>query len=150
MYTISAEQDIDATLDAVWAVQTDVRHWPDWNSHELDARLDGEFVAGTTGWSKPRGGPGASWLLTDATPPSATGGIEASWASRSALPGGALTGRRTFTRISDGTVRCAYEMRATGPFEVVFRWWFGPRIRRDMAVGFAELQAEVARRGAGS
>lgn len=138
MYTVSAEAIIDATAEEAWAVQTDVSAWPMWNSHEQAARIEGPFVAGTLGWSKPCGGPGAPWTLT-VDPPRM-------WASRSPLPYGELTGCRSFTPTEDGRLHCRYEMSARGPFALVFRVWFGPRIRRDMVLGFAEFEAEVRRR----
>ena len=139
MYRIEAEGVIDGTPEEAWAVQIDVAGWPSWNSHELAARLDGPFVPGTSGWTKPRGGPGAPWVLTEVDPPHA-------WSSRSPLPGGALTGRRQFTATAEGRLRCAAEMSATGPLELLFRLWFGRRIRADLHTGFAELEAEIARR----
>lgn len=139
MYEVSAAAVIEGTPEEAWAVQCDVAGWPSWNGHEEAARLDGPFAVGTHGWSKPRGGPGADWVLTEVDGPSA-------WGSRSSLPGGALTGRRTFAAVGDGKVACTATMRATGPLEILFRLWFGPRIRRDMVTGFAELESEMRRR----
>lgn len=48
--------------------QYDLRHRPlhrHHDPHEQEARVDGPFVAGGTGWSKPRGGPGTSWAITE-------------------------------------------------------------------------------------
>lgn len=40
----------------VWAIYLDVAGWPAWNSAVGDLRLDGGFVAGTTGTLTPPGG----------------------------------------------------------------------------------------------
>lgn len=139
MYEISTRAVITGTPEAAWSVQTDVAAWSAWNSHERASRLDGPFAAGTHGWSAPRGGPSAAWIITHADAPT-------SWSSRTALPGGALTEARTFTATPDGLLLCTDTMRVTGPLELLFRLWFGPRLRRDMAVTFRELEAEMARR----
>lgn len=141
MYEITESATIDGEVGAVWAVVTDVAGWPSWDPHEEAARLDGPFMTGTDGWSKPRGAPGASWTITAVEP-------EHLWSSACNLPGGALSGVNTFETIGDGTVRCTKSVRVTGPLVPLFRLWFGPRMRRDMRLTFAALQREVARRSA--
>src|SRR5438105_3924298 len=85
MYTIEAETVISGELAAVWRVATDVANWPSWDPHEQAARLDGPFAAGTTGWSKPNGGPATEWTITEVIP-------QQSWSSQCPLPGGVLRG----------------------------------------------------------
>ena len=133
MYAISAETIIDGDLDAVWAIATDVDRWASWDPHEQEARIDGAFAAGTTGWSKPRGGPGTIWTLTAVT-------HGRSWTSTCGLPGGGLSGENTFEPLPDGRIRCTRTVRVTGPLTPLFRLWFGPRIRRDMFVTWAALE----------
>src|SRR5215510_10708906 len=89
MYTISEQATILADIDAVWSVVTDVDAWPGWDPHEQQARLDGPFQAGTTGWSKPNGGPAATWTITEVVPGHR-------WSSECPLPGGKLTGENLF------------------------------------------------------
>lgn len=134
MYRISAEKIIEGDLAAVWAVAIDVNGWPDWDPHEQEARLDREFVPGGTGWSKPRGGPGTAWTITEV--------VELSrWASECALPGGKLTGQNVFEALGDGQVRCAKAVCVSGPLVPLFRLYFGRRIRRDMVRTFTALEA---------
>lgn len=139
MYEFGAEAVIEGTPAEAWRIQCDVAGWPTWDSHELAARLDGAFSTGTHGWSKPRGAPAADWVLTAVDEPR-------SWSSVSPLPGGSLTNTRTFTPTPDGRLACTATMRATGPLELLFRVWFGPRIRRAMMTTFADLEAEILRR----
>jgi hypothetical protein len=42
------EIDIDAPLDTVWRLQTDVNRWPAWQSDITAAHLDGPFEAGNS------------------------------------------------------------------------------------------------------
>lgn len=139
MYRVQVRAVIDGTPEEAWAAQADVATWPSWNTHELAARIKGPFAPGTRAWSKPRGGPATDWVITEAEAPTR-------WSSRSRLPGGALTGTRTFTAVDGERVECTMSMQATGPLQILFRAWFGPRIKRDMLTTIGELESEIARR----
>jgi hypothetical protein len=139
MYEITERAVITADAATAWNVSTDVDNWASWDPHEQAARLDGPFVAGATGWSKPRGGPATDWTVTEVTE-------HRRWASRCALPGGALAGENTFEPIGTSRLRCTRTVRVSGPLVVLFRVFFGPRMRRDMRRSFAALEYEVARR----
>lgn len=138
MYRIHAEQTISGDLAIIWQLVTDVGGWPGWDPHEQAARLDGEFAEGGTGWSKPHGGPGTTWTITEVVE-------RQRWASECALPGGSLTGYNEFTDLGEGRVRCAKTVEVRGPLVPLFRLWFGRRIRADLFRTFAALQAETAR-----
>jgi hypothetical protein len=136
MYRIGAQRIINGDPIAIWRLVTDVGNWPSWDPHEEAARLDGEFVVGGTGWSKPRGGPATTWTITEAVE-------QRSWASECALPGGKLSGRTEFADLGDGTVHCTKTVDVHGPLVPLFRLWFGKRIRADLDHTFAALQAQV-------
>ncbi len=140
MYEIREQATISGDLATVWAVATDVANWPAWDPHEENARLDGPFTVGACGWSKPRGGPGATWTLTQVD-------ARRRWASECGLPGGKLTGENVFEPVGDGEVRCTKTVRVSGPLVPLFRCYFGPRMRRDMSKTWVALEREVARRG---
>lgn len=133
MYEISSDTVINADPAAVWALVTDVANWPAWDPHEQDARLDGPFREGTTGWSKPRGGPGTAWSITDVVD-------GRSWSSECQLPGGKLTGTTVYEPLGDGRLRCAKTIRVSGPLVPLFRLYFGRRIRADMHKTWAALE----------
>lgn len=40
---------VDASIGAIWRLYTDSKSWPQWDEGIEDIRLDGPFVAGTTG-----------------------------------------------------------------------------------------------------
>ncbi|BFU45652.1 hypothetical protein KRMM14A1004_38890 [Krasilnikovia sp. MM14-A1004] len=141
MYTISADATITADLDAVWTTVTDVEAWPTWDPHEEQARLDGPFATGTTGWSKPHGAPAATWTITEVVP-------GRRWGSTCGLPGGRISGVNTFEPAGAGRVRCTKSFSVTGPLVPLFWLHFGRRIRRDMARSFAALEREANRRTA--
>src|SRR5882757_912672 len=137
MYRISVETIIRGELGAVWAVATDVDSWANWDPHEQEARLDGAFEPGGTGWSKPNGGPGTTWTITEVVE-------QGRWASECALPGGKLTGENVFESLGDGRIRCGKTVCVTGPLVPLFRLYFGRRIRRDMVKTFAALERAAA------
>jgi hypothetical protein len=139
MYEMTERATLRGDIDAVWAVVTDVDGWPGWDPHEQQARLDGPFQAGTTGWSKPNGGPATAWTITDVVP-------RRRWSSECPLPGGKLAGDNVFEPLGDGQIRCTRTIRVSGPLVPLFRWYFGRRIRRDMHRTWAALQQEAARR----
>jgi hypothetical protein len=139
MYEITAETVISGDLETVWAIQADVDGLPTWDPHEEAARLDGPFAAGSTRWSKPRGGPATDWTITEVVPLSL-------WASECGLPGGKITGVNTFEQVQAGRIRCTKTMRVTGPLVPLFRIYFGKRIRQDFFRTWAALESEVARR----
>jgi polyketide cyclase/dehydrase/lipid transport protein len=128
---------INGSLPAVWDVVTDVANWPAWDPHEVAARLDGEFVGGGTGWSKPHGGPATNWTITDVVPLSR-------WASECGLPGGKITGVNTFAAAEDGRVHCIKTVHVTGPLVPLFRLYFGRKMRKDMLRTWTALESRVA------
>ncbi len=139
MYEIIEQATISGDVAIVWAVATDVDRWPTWDPHEEGARLDGPFAPGTCGWSKPHGAPAAGWTLTDVQE-------QRAWASECDLPGGTLVSDNVFEPVVGGRVRCTKTVRITGPLVLLFRLYFGPRMRRDMRKSWVALEREVARR----
>jgi hypothetical protein len=136
MYELRSTTLVSGSCAAVWTILTDVAHWADWDPHEEAARISGPFVAGSKGWSKPHGGPAADWLLTQVT-------SGESWSTECGLPAGKLSGTTTLTPMSGGRVQVTRVMRATGPFSLLFRYYFGPRIQRDLELTWAALQREL-------
>ena len=111
--------------------------WPEWDPHEDVARLDGEFVVGTTGWVKQQGNPGAAFTLTEVVP-------QRRWASECKLPGGKLWGSNDYEQLPDGKIRCTRTIRVTGPLVPLFRFHFGKRMRRDFFRTWTALEARAA------
>jgi hypothetical protein len=136
MYRIQAEAVIDGDVDQVWTIATDVDRWSEWDPHEEAARLDGPFTTGTTGWSKPRGGPGTAWTITDVEPGHR-------WSTACALPGGGISGTNTVEQVAPGLVRLTRTIEITGPLTPLFRLWFGPRMRRDFRHSWDALETRV-------
>ncbi|AEV84802.1 hypothetical protein ACWT_3779 [Actinoplanes sp. SE50] len=137
MYEFGESTVIRADLSAVWDTVTDVSAWPAWDPHEQQARLDGPFATGTTGWSKPRGGPATTWRLTEVVP-------RRRWASECDLPGGTLSGVTAYEPLDDRRIRCTKTIRVTGPLTPLFRFYFARRIRRDMLKTWAALETRSA------
>jgi hypothetical protein len=139
MYSIKAETIIQGDIGVVWDTVTDVNHWTDWDPHEQEARLDGPFMTGAIGWSKPRKGPGTAWVITKVVE-------KQQWASECKLPGGKLSGESTFELLEDGRIHCTKNMSVTGPLVPLFRFYFGRHIRHDMFATWTALEREATRR----
>lgn len=135
---ISGETIIKGDIEALWAVVTDVANWPKWNPHEEEARLDGSFVTGAKGWSKPKGGPAANWTITKVID-------KQCWASESPLPGGKIAGENTYQSLGKDRLRCTRTISVSGPLVPIFWLYFGRIIKRDMYTTWAALEKEIAR-----
>jgi Polyketide cyclase / dehydrase and lipid transport len=139
MYSIDLDATIQANPAAVWRVWTDLSRFPEWDSREEEARLDGPFAVGTGGYSKQRGNPGGPFTLV---------AVEEGrlWAVEAPLPGGRLLIEHWIDPLADGGVRVGKRYRVFGPMVAVFRLVFAARIRRSAPESFAALERE-ARRG---
>lgn len=136
---IESQVIIQADIEVLWAVITDVNNWPMWDPHEEAARLEGPFATGTKGWSKPKGAPDAHWVITN---------VEAgrAWGSESPLPGGKIAGQTTLEPLTEGRVRCTKTVTVTGFLVPLFYLYFGRLIRVDMDRTWAALEREASRR----
>jgi uncharacterized protein YndB with AHSA1/START domain len=136
--------DLDATIAAdpadVWLAWTDVDRFTEWDPREQQFRLDGDFVVGTTGWSKQRGNPGGPFTLTAVEP-------GRRWQATCPLPGGSLTVDHMIEPQGDGQVRVAKRYQVRGPMSLAFRLFFAGRLRRDVPASFTALEQEARRLG---
>lgn len=136
---ITANLVIKGNITTIWDIVSDVANWPAWDPHEEGARLDGPFVAGTKGWSKPRKGPATDWLLTKVEP-------QHLWASQSHIPGGTIAGQSTFEPLGNGSVRCTKVVQVQGTLVPLFWLYFKRPVQHDLHQSLKALQNEVARR----
>jgi hypothetical protein len=63
----------------IWNMYTDVLNWNTWDAAVISSELFGDFLVGTKGILKPKGGPSATFILTEVTE-------NISFTSRSFLP----------------------------------------------------------------
>jgi uncharacterized protein YndB with AHSA1/START domain len=71
---------INAAPERVWAVLTDVVHWPDWTPTVLSVDwVEGDFTTGGVARIKQPGMPTLDWTITEIAP-----GGSFTWTSRSA------------------------------------------------------------------
>jgi hypothetical protein len=140
MYQFSSEQEIQGDVERLWAVWTDLPLFPEWDPREEQTRPNGPFAEGTTVWSKQKGNPGGEATII---------GIEDSrrWTVESALPGGKLVIDHELEPTDSGRVIARKRYAVHGPLSIVFRLWYGPRVRRALPEPFTALEQEAARRG---
>ena len=140
MYSFTARQQVSASPQAVWAVWSHPDRFPDWDPREVRTVLHGPFTAGSTIESKQKGNPGGTATITS---------VDAGrrWALSSPLPGGALVIDHLLEPAEGGGTVVAKRYDVTGPLSLLFRAWYGPRVRRALPATFAALEAEASRRG---
>ncbi len=118
----TATADSTAPPEAFFARWADMDSWPEWDDALAWIRLDGPFVAGTTGELEPRRGPKARF------------GIEtlehgSGFTDVSTIPGARLRIRHLAATRSDGSTRVTVEVSIDG---ALARLWT-PVLRRSVA-----------------
>jgi hypothetical protein len=140
MYSFTEEAVISGDIGAIWSVATDVPRWPSWDPHEEKARIDGEFEAGTRGWSKPAGAPAGVFAITEVEP-------GRMWATRAGIPFGHLRLVNRYDPVSDGKVRVSKRVEVRGVFGPLFHLIWEKNMRAGMRKTFAALEAEARGHG---
>ncbi|MFF5175860.1 SRPBCC family protein [Micromonospora sp. NPDC000089] len=117
--------EIDADVDRVWAVQTDIDRWPEWTPSVRAARRgeDGPFTLGATArLEQPRLRP-ALWRVIEIDPPRF-------FAWESASPGVRSRGEHRIDPLPDGRVRVELALVQTGPLAAAVGLLGGGTMRR--------------------
>jgi hypothetical protein len=129
---------ISGEIDDVWRIATDVNRWPEWDPHEEAGEVFGPFLEGTSGYSKPRGGPSAHWTLTEVTK-------NKSWSLVNPMWIGTLRVDNRYTLLTDGRVLCEKHMQVSGWILVaLFKLHFEAATRKDMQATWVALEKRLA------
>ncbi|MEV0408331.1 hypothetical protein [Actinoallomurus sp. NPDC050550] len=139
MYVFGDEKIISGDSAKVWAVWSEVERFPEWDPREMENRLHGPFAPGTSGYSKQRGNPGGPYTITAVEP-------GRMWTAESPLPGGKLTIDHGLEPIRDGKIRVWKRYEVRGPLILLFRLYYGRKVRRALAGTFTALEQEAAQR----
>jgi hypothetical protein len=91
-------------------------------------------------WSKQKGSPGGESTITRIDSPRC-------WTAESSLPGGRLAIDHELEPAGSGRVIARKRYQVHGPLTVLFRLWYGPRVRRALPASFIALEQEAACRG---
>lgn len=142
MYTLDVDATVAGDADALWQVWTDYDRFAEWDPREQESRLDGAFAVGAQAWSRQRGYGRNRVTLTaiEVTDPA-----DRRWEATTPLPGGRLVIDHRVTDLGGGRVRLAKRYTAYGPLTLLFRAYYGRRIRRELVDSFVALAAEGAR-----
>jgi len=129
---------ISGNIEDVWRIATDVERWPEWDPHEEAGEIYGPFKVGTNAYSKPRGGPGAHWMITDVTEGESWSLINPMWI-------GTLKVENRYTQMPDGQVLCEKTMQVSGWILVaLFKLHFEAETRKDMQATWVALDERLA------
>jgi Polyketide cyclase / dehydrase and lipid transport len=137
---IHEERLISGDIETLWRIVTDVNGWPTWDPHEEAAELHGPFAVGTSGTSKPRGGPAARWVLTKVEEKKA-------WALKNKMLIGTIEKEIQYEPLPDGKIRCDDTMFVSGIFLRLLFWLrFEKMTRQDMQATWVQLEREIVKR----
>lgn len=140
MYSFATSQTITADSDKLWRVWTDPDRFPDWDPRELYTKLNGLFAVGSTIVSKQKGNPGGTATICTI--------IEGErWAVTTPLPGGQLLIDHLISRAGNNKITVTKRYAVSGPLSVLFRLYYGRKVRRSMPGTFDALEREVTRCG---
>ena len=139
MHSIEFDTTIHADPAAVWETWTDIARFPEWDPREEEARIDGPFAVGTTGYTKQRGNPGGVITLV---------AVEEGrlWSAEKPIPGGRIVIEHRMESLGDGAVRVGKRYRVYGPMQVAFRLFFERQILAALPGSFAALEREARHR----
>ena len=119
-------QVINGALDRIWRIAVDVDNWTAWDPHEKKSEIYGPFAVGTKGYSKPRGGPEAHWIITDVE-------FQKQWSLLNKMPIGSLAVTNSYEKLAGEKVRCGKKMVVSGLILNLLFWiHFAKVTRRDM------------------
>lgn len=54
-----------AKPEVIWELWSKIETWPIWDNGIVDGKVKGDFVTGTKGWLKPKGGPKVNFDLIE-------------------------------------------------------------------------------------
>ena len=130
-------EETGASREAAWRFWTDVDNWPHVDPDVVWVRLDGPFVAGAMGTTKPRGVEPTAWRITELEPP-ARAAIEI------AAPGAVLRCVWEFEPLAGGGTRITQTVELDGAKarEYVAA---GEGLKDGIPAGMAKLAAAMDR-----
>lgn len=117
--------DIDAPVERVWSVLTDVERWPDWSPTMTSVeRLEpGMFRPGSTARIKQPGLPEAVWRVTELVPQRSF-----TWSAHSR--GVTTVARHRIAAREEGGTRVLNEVDQHGPLALLGRLFFSRMTKR--------------------
>lgn len=134
---------LDGDLTSIWQTLTDPARWAEWDPHLDGAGMDEPFRVGAEGWTNPRNVPGKRGpFKVVAVDPGK------SYETESTMPLGKMCIVNRFEEAGPGRVRITREVALHGGFVPVFKLFWYKSMRADIALTFAALEKEAARRHA--
>lgn len=127
-----------ATKEQVWQVWQDVANWHQWD-HEVEwASLDGDFMAGSQGYLKPKGGPKTKFTLSNCEP-------LRSFSDRSSLPLAKMDFIHTMEDTLEG-VKVTHRIVISGLLGPLFAKVIGEKMSQGLPAAMQNLVALAEKR----
>ena len=123
---MSIEQSINiaSSPENIFAIYKDVDSWAQWDPDIEAVGMDGDFVAGTTGWLKPVGAPKTATKLTSVNEPTA-------FTVEAKLPLCTMRFEHNLKVMGDKT-QATHRVVFSGPMAPVFSRLIGGKIRKGI------------------
>jgi hypothetical protein len=115
--TIKSSQEI-------WSIYKDVSNWNTWDAAVISSKLFGDFIVGTKGVLKPKGGPSTTFILTEVTE-------NKSFTSRSFLPLAHIDFIHTIVDLGD-VRRVTHIIEMGGFLSPVFKFLIGTSLANGL------------------
>lgn len=132
MLIIEHTVETTATAASIWHIWQDVSNWNSWD-HGLEfSKIDGPFVAGTTGTLKPKGGPLVHTRLTYVEPMKM-------FADEAKLSLARIIVSHSLTEF-DGKTQVTHKIEMKGPLALLFAYLIGRTMKKNLP---REMQAMV-------
>lgn len=133
--------EIDAPVEVVWTVMSDVARWPTWTEsiRSVEVVGDGDFGKGSTAKVRQPGFPAATWEVTDWRP-----GLSFTWTAR--VPGLTSTGVHSVEPTGPGSSRATLTFSQDGWMAGMMGLIAGARSRRyvDLEANGLKARCETA------
>ncbi len=115
---------INCTPEHVFAIYKDINSWAQWDPDIEAVGMDGDFVAGTSGWLKPVGAPKTATMMMAVDEP-------VSFTVESKLPFCTMRFEHELDTAGDATV-ATHRVVFTGALAPVFSRLIGGKIRKGI------------------
>ena len=140
MWRTEHTEETAASPEAVWALWSDVRTWPEWDEAVASVSLAGPFATGSPGRLKPVGGPGVTFTLTEVHEPFC-------FADETRLPGAVMRFEHRSERVGDRT-RITHAVSIEGVTAALFARLIGRGVARGLPGAVCRLASVAAEREA--
>ena len=129
---------VPAPAERVWAILSDVEHWPSWTASVTEVVLDGPLAVGAVANIRQPKLPRTAWTVTEVVP-----GRSFTWESKA--PGSRAVGEHEISPTGDGSCEVRLRLAQRGPVGSVVGLLYRGLTKRYVQMEADGLAAEATR-----